>query len=178
MGPEGSGKGTQAKLTAEKLNVPHIVAGDILRNRQGEDSVVGEAIRKAWEAHEYLPDDAMIPIYFERLTQPDCVQGFIADGFPRSIDQASAFKSFLQEKGWHMDRAIYINISDDESIKRLLLRKRFDDTEKNIKDRLSSFHQRADRLVKFYEEKGLLSRINGEQAVEAVHTEIMAALEK
>lgn len=176
MGPQGSGKGTQAALLAKQLNLPHIVAGDILRQIMADDSPRGKHIKDIMSNGQYLPDVEMATIYLDRLGQADCQQGFIADGFPRSIVQAQALDSHVTSRGQHIDHVIVMQISDDESMKRLLARGRFDDTAENITNRLRNHHERENVIIDHYRKKGVLREINGEQSVEEVHAAILTVV--
>ncbi len=176
LGPEGSGKGTQAELLSQKLGIPHIVSGDILRGLAKEQSKWGDAVRKAWEAHEYLPDDAMTEIYLHRLEDKDCANGFVADGFPRSIAQAEALDNFLAKNSKKINYAILLNISEDETFRRLASRGRFDDTPEGIKNRLKSYHDRIDGVITYYKNQGNLQTIDGERSIETVQQDIEAVV--
>lgn len=178
IGPEGSGKGTQAALIAEKLHVPHIIMGRLIDAFMEDASPLGEKIREVRSTGQYLPDEMVSEILFKRLNEADCANGFVLDGVPRSIDQAKVIQTFLREQGKQMDVAFYLQISEAESLKRLIARGRFDDTPENIKGRLANFHQRVDPLIVFYKDQGILQEVNGERSVEEIHNDIMGRVSK
>lgn len=172
LGPEGSGKGTQAALLADVLHIPHIIMGRLIDDRAQEQSPLGEKIREVRSTGQYLPDDMVVKILFDRLNQDDCKNGFIADGYPRRIGQAETLDTFLGQKGMQVDKLLVLEISQSQSIDRLMKRGRFDDTAENIKGRLSNYYANADAIMAHYQERDIVVKINGEQSVEAVHQAI------
>ena len=119
LGPPGSGKGTQAKMLSEKLKVPHISVGDILREEIRQDSEIGRQAKELMNAGRLVPDELTIELTKKRISEEDCRNGFIIDGFPRSFAQAEALDKMFQEKGLTLDRVIYFRISEEEAVKRL-----------------------------------------------------------
>lgn len=172
MGPEGSGKGTQAALLAQELQMPHIISGDILRARHDEDSPLGEHIRQVMSSGQYLSDQEITAVILHRLEQSDCIYGFILDGYPRSINQVHSLDEFLKKKNEKIDFAFNLLVSHDESVRRLLERKRFDDTPENIEKRLALYAQRSVDMLAFYKHGGVLFMIDGEKTITEVHKEI------
>ncbi|OGC35511.1 adenylate kinase [candidate division WOR-1 bacterium RIFOXYB2_FULL_48_7] len=119
LGPPGSGKGTQAKMLAEKTKIPHISVGDILRDEVRKGSDLGKQAKEHMEAGRLVPDELTIELTRQRIGQADCIRGFIMDGFPRSLKQAVAFDKMLEEQKKNLDAVVYFNISDEEVIERL-----------------------------------------------------------
>jgi adenylate kinase len=119
LGPPGSGKGTQAKRLAEKLKVPHIALGDILRDEVRLGSEIGKRAKEIINAGRLVPDEMTIELTRQRISQDDCRNGFILDGFPRSGPQAEALDEMLAEQGWHIDRVVYFQITEEEVVGRL-----------------------------------------------------------
>ncbi|MCB0314875.1 MAG: nucleoside monophosphate kinase, partial [Calditrichaeota bacterium] len=114
----------------------------------------------------------------QRLQEADCQSGFILDGFPRTIPQATGLETILQRRGDESIRVLYLAVSDDEMTRRLLGRGRADDTEETIQNRIATFHEQTDPLVEYYQEKGVLIRVNGEQSIEEVAAAVDAVLRK
>lgn len=181
FGPEGSGKGTQAKLLSERLRLPVLTSGDLVRGAavadQGE---IGEACRKALESGTYVADTQMFELWNRRLGQPDAAVGWIMDGFPRTRQQAVFLDQKTKEYGYAIDKVLYIKLSDEESMRRLTKRARpltpgssvLHDSPQRIKSRLAAYHRNEQQLLAFYKERGVLVQINGEQSPEEVAKEI------
>jgi adenylate kinase len=198
IGPQGSGKGTQAAIISKHLGIPHISTGDIFRSLTGElKQTVDEIINKG----HLVPDELTLKILKQRISQPDCYRGFILDGFPRNINQADSL-----EKITKIDKVIEINISDKEAIKRLSGRvncekckegynlittpkpkdknhcdkcggkliQRADDNEDAIKKRLHTYHKETEPILEKY--KHITIKINGEQDIEQITKEILEKL--
>lgn len=119
LGPPGSGKGTQAKLLAEKLRVSHIALGDMLREEVRAGTVVGKRAKEFMDAGHLVPDELTIEMTRKRISEKDCQTGFIIDGFPRSTAQAEAFERILAEKDLGLDKVVYFHIPEEEVVKRL-----------------------------------------------------------
>ncbi len=119
LGPPGSGKGTQAKLLAERLNVPHISLGDILRDEARSGSEAGKRIAGLIHSGKLAPNELTIELTRKRVRKPDCGPGFILDGFPRSAVQASALDDMLREMGWELDGVVYFDVTEDQVVERL-----------------------------------------------------------
>lgn len=177
LGPPGAGKGTQAVRIAEKYNVPHISTGDILRAAVKEGTELGKLAKSYMDRGELVPDDVIIGIIRERLSQPDVKErGFILDGFPRTIAQAEALDELLAEMELPLDKVIYLNVDDEEIVKRLLARGRADDTEEVIRNRLKVYREQTAPLVDYYTEKGLLVEICGVGEIEEITKKIEESL--
>jgi adenylate kinase len=119
LGPPGSGKGTQAKLLAEKLKIPHISLGDILREEVRQETEVGRRARDVMNQGKLVPDELTIELTRKRIDRPDCKNGFILDGFPRSAVQAEALDNMFREKKLSLERVLYFEVSEDQVVERL-----------------------------------------------------------
>ncbi len=119
MGPPGAGKGTQAKLLAQRFGVPHISSGDLLRTAAKNRTPMGLRAKRYMDRGELVPDDILLGGIEERLRQPDSSQGFILDGFPRTVAQAEALDAMLAKMGKKLDRVISINVPREEVVKRI-----------------------------------------------------------
>ena len=193
LGAPGAGKGTQAEILKEKLAIPTISTGNILREAVKNETPLGLEAKGYMESGKLVPDALVISIIEERLTKDDCKNGFILDGFPRTIPQAEA----LQEGGVRIDKALEIAVSDDEIIARLSGRRvcsgcgapyhmiscpppgdnvcpkcgaeiitRKDDLPETIKHRLDVYHEQTEPLKGFYGEQGKHAVVNGENGIE------------
>lgn len=123
LGPPGGGKGTQAKRIVEKYGIPHIATGDILREAVAKGTELGKKAKEYMDRGELVPDEIVIGIVKERLKQPDCEKGFLLDGFPRTIKQAEALDEMLKELGKSIDAVIYIDVPEEEVVKRIAYRR-------------------------------------------------------
>jgi adenylate kinase len=119
LGPPGAGKGTQAKLLAEKFNIPHISTGDILRDEMREDSSLGQKVARFVKSGELVPDETVVEVVMRRLNKSNAHSGFILDGFPRTLNQAEKLNDALKKLDIAIDLIIYFDTSDQVSIKRL-----------------------------------------------------------
>ncbi|MBN1967056.1 MAG: nucleoside monophosphate kinase, partial [Anaerolineae bacterium] len=116
MGVQGAGKGTQAAVIKEKLNIPHITSGGLFRAMKGQDTPLAKQVQAIMARGDLVPDDVTIQIVKERLSQPDARQGFILDGFPRTRPQAEALDALMAELGTPLSAVIFLNISDEEAV--------------------------------------------------------------
>lgn len=119
LGPPGAGKGTQAERIAAKYGVPHLSTGDMLREAVAADTEVGRQAKSIMDAGRLVPDDVMIRLVAERIAQPDCAQGFLLDGFPRTIAQAEALDRLLEERGQALDLVLQIAVDDEALVERI-----------------------------------------------------------
>lgn len=119
LGPPGSGKGTQAKRLREELDLPHVASGDLFRDHLKRESELGKLARSYMDNGQLVPDDVTISMVKERLSRPDCRGGAILDGFPRTLEQAEALDSILQELGQQLTGVLYIAVPDDVLVERL-----------------------------------------------------------
>jgi len=178
LGPQGSGKGTQARRIADVYDVPHVATGDILRRAVAEGTELGERVAPILERGDLVPDDLMVDLIRERLADED---GFVLDGFPRTVPQAEALDAMLDEIGKPLDAVLLLEVSDDVALERLLGRGaeegRPDDAPDAIRNRLRLYHGLTEPVVERYRAEGTLLAVDGEQPIDAVSTAIEDALE-
>lgn len=181
-GPEGSGKGTQAKLLAEKLGLPILTSGDLVRDASTNDrGIIGEVCRLALTEGKYVADSEMFVLWKWRLKEDDAKDNWIMDGFPRNIEQAKFLDDKLEKYGYRVDKVFYLNLSEEESYRRLIKRGRplhdgsseLHDSPERIKQRLEIYKQGEQAVLGYYRVKGVLIEINADQSIEDVHKEIM-----
>ena len=181
LGPQGSGKGTQAKRIAEEYGLAHIATGDMLRAAIADDKPLGRVVKPIVESGDLVPDELMVNLIRERLDDEDTREGFILDGFPRTMAQAEALDSMLSEIGRDLDIVFELQINDDVAVDRLGKRAveegRTDDTPDAIARRLSEYHEKTEPLVGYYRLRGNLVGIHGNRPIEDVFSEIQEALQ-
>lgn len=181
LGPPGSGKGTQAKLLAASHKIPHISLGDILREEVKNGTAIGLKAKEIMNAGRLVPDEMTIELTGQRVSKGDCQNGFIVDGFPRSIIQAEGFEKILAERKWSLKAAIYFDLPEEVAVKRLLLRAglegRADDNEAAIRTRFEVYAKQTAPLIKYYERQGKLCTIVADQSVEKIKTDLSLILD-
>lgn len=184
-GPEGSGKGTQAKLLAQKLNLPILTSGDLVREVATYDKgMIGETCRKSLEAGKYVPDSEMYVLWKKKLKEDGKKKGWIMDGFPRNLSQAKFLVRKVDKYGYKIDKVFYLVISEDESYKRLIKRGRrlhpgnseLHDSPQRIKERLAIYKKGEKSLIGYFKDLGILEEIDGERPVEEIHQDIVSCL--
>lgn len=165
LGPPGSGKGTQAKLLAERLQVPDIATGEMLRKAVVEGTPLGGKVKAVMESGDLVPDDLMIALIRERLAAPDAADGFVLDGFPRTVDQALALERILKGNEKSVDAVVSLAVPEAALIDRLAgrsgLEHRTDDGRHTVLERLKVYHEKTEPLVDFYRKRGLLKEVDG-----------------
>ena len=178
LGPQGSGKGTQAKRIAAAYDAPHVATGDILREAVSNGSELGAQVRPILERGDLVPDDLMIGLIRERLADED---SFVLDGFPRTVAQAEALDAMLDEIGKPLDAVILLKASDQVAIERLEARARAegraDDSPEAIRNRLRLYHELTEQVVDRYALAGIEVIVDGEQTMDDVFADIQDALE-
>jgi adenylate kinase len=182
LGPQGSGKGTQAKRISEEYGVPHIATGDMLRTAIEADTPLGRQLKPILDSGRLVSDELMIQLIRNRLEEPDAAEGFVLDGFPRTWAQAQALDRMLREIGRDMDVVFELQTSDDVSTQRLLKRaeeeSRADDTPEVIAERLATYHRETEPLVEHYRTTGNVVGIHADRSINEVFSEIQDALEQ
>jgi adenylate kinase len=179
LGPQGSGKGTQARRIAANRDIPHVATGDILRTAIAEGTELGEQVAPVLERGDLVPDDLMVELIRERLADED---GFVLDGFPRTVPQAEALDAVLDEIGKPLDAVILLEVGDDVALERLLERRaeegRTDDAPDVIRNRLRLYHGLTEAVVDRYRDSRMLVAVDGERPVEEVAAAIDDALSR
>ena len=176
LGPPGSGKGTQAKVLSQRLAIPHISLGDLLRAEVKKESPIGLRAKSFMDAGKLVPDELTIELTEQRIGQPDCRPGFIIDGFPRSAAQAEALDRMLQEKKLPLEAVIYFFVSEEETVKRLLKRAqiegRSDDNIEAIRTRFEVYEKSTRPLIDHYKKTGKLMEINAARTIAEIGREL------
>ncbi|HCP14354.1 MAG TPA: adenylate kinase [Peptococcaceae bacterium] len=207
MGPPGAGKGTQAVVLAEKLGIPHISTGDMFRKAVKEQTPLGVEAKRYMDSGQLVPDEVTIGIVRERLAEEDCVNGFLLDGFPRTVFQAEALEDILTKLGTKLDLALNIDVDSEALIGRITGRRmcrncgkpyhvtfspskvadkcdacggelyqRDDDKEETVRKRLEVYSAQTLPLLDFYKSKGIVVSVDGNQPMQKVTEDIMAAI--
>lgn len=171
IGIQGSGKSTQGNLLSEKLGVPYLSTGHIFRELSHERTPLGRYVKETMTAGYLIPDRKTLGIVKEYLGRPEYEGGYMLDGFPRTIAQAQNFKNGI-------DKAIYLKVSDEEALRRLMLRNggREDEAPPALRKRIELFHKFTEPVLDYYRDKKILSEINGEQSVIRVFEDICRVL--
>ncbi len=185
FGPEGSGKSTQGKILAQKLHLPYVASGDIVRWAAAEDKgMMGDICREALELGHYVPDSEMFVLWKRRLKSEDLAKGWVIDGFPRNLDQAEFLKDKLDKYGQKLDGVIYLQVPDEVAVERLLKRGRrspdgsLHDSLEKIKSRLAIYHQGEKAVLDFYRHLGVLIPIDGTRKIEEITDDIWSKLKE
>lgn len=208
LGPPGAGKGTQAEVISESLKLAHISSGDIFRENMKNETELGKMAQGYINRGELVPDDVTIAMIRERLLRPDCANGAVLDGFPRTPAQADALQGMLRELGGTVHRVPYINVPSEVLVKRLSGRwtcqqghvyhvvfnppqvpgkcdvdglelfQREDDQPATVERRIRVYLEQTSPLIEYYRERGLLSEVDGTQAIDKVTADLLAAIQK
>jgi len=180
LGPPGSGKGTQAELLVEKLELPHISTGELLRSAAEAGTELGEKARMVLARGDLVSDDIMLGLITERLSRDDAKSGFILDGYPRNITQAKSLDEILERQGQSMVEVLHIDLDAEVVVQRIAGRAtqehRSDDVEEVVHNRLLIYTEQTAPVVDYYAGKGVLSRVLGEGTAEEVFQRIMSVL--
>jgi adenylate kinase len=182
LGPQGSGKGTQAKRISGEYGLAHVATGDMLRAAIAAGTPLGRRVQPIVDAGELVPDDLMIELIRERLGEEDAQEGFILDGFPRTMVQAEALDTLLKDLGRDLGVVFELQIPDEVCVGRLLKRAaeegRVDDTPEAIATRLERYHEETEPLIEHYRATGNLVGIHADRPINDVFAEIQRTLEQ
>jgi adenylate kinase len=180
LGPPGAGKGTQAALISREAGIPHVNTGDMYRAAVAEGTELGAKVKPYMDAGELVPDDLTIAVVRERLAQPDTAEGFVLEGFPRTLPQAEALDAILAESDRELSVVLDFQLSEDVAEQRLLRRAveqgRKDDTPEIIHRRMETMRI-PDELVEYYRAKGILVGIHAERSIDEVFAEVQSVLQ-
>ncbi len=171
LGPQGSGKGTQAELLIKKFGLQHFEAGKILRSIAASDNQHAQAVKTAINSGNLVPDELVRLIAWDFISKHK-TQGFIFDGYPRSVAQYEHLQDMLMKFGKKIDKVIDLEISEAETIKRLTKRGREDDTPEAIGKRLELWRQQTMPVIERARQEGILLKIDGERPIEVIHEDI------
>ena len=182
LGPQGAGKGTQAKRISEDYGVPHVSTGDMFRAAQAEGTEFGKQVGAIMASGKLVPDELTIAMIEERLSRPDAQEGFVLDGFPRTLAQAEALDVTLGGIARGLDAILFFDVPDsvgmERALKRAELEGRADDTPEVIAKRLAVYHEETEPIVEYYRTTGKLVPLHAERSIEEVWSEIEAALQQ
>jgi adenylate kinase len=208
LGPPGAGKGTQAKSISNRYSIPHISTGDIFRKNISENTPLGVEAKSYMDNGQLVPDEVTINMVKERLKEDDCKNGYLLDGFPRTVSQAEALEAFLNERNESLNTSLLIDVPTEFILERMTGRRvcpscgasyhikfnpavdgkcelcgtevvqRKDDTEETVKERLDVYKEQTQPLIDFYKEKELLSVVDGTKAINEVFEDICDVLGK
>ncbi len=208
LGPPGAGKGTQAKQLAQKMNLVHVSTGDLFRDNLKNETELGVLAQQYMNKGELVPDDVTVRMVEERLSRPDCEEGAVLDGFPRTPAQAEALDDLLAEMGSAVKVVPYIKVPDDVLVVRLSgrwmspsgrvyhekynppqvkwiddidgsqLYQREDDKPETVRHRIEVYNEQTSPLIAYYRDKGLLVEIDGTQSIELVTEDLTKAVEE
>jgi len=184
LGPPGAGKGTQAQVLVEEHGLVQLSTGDMLRAAVASGSELGQEAKAVMDAGKLMPDEIMVQIISDRISEPDCANGFILDGFPRTTAQAEALDKMLEEKGLPLDHVIEISVDDTILIDRINARvaqtpeaeRRDDDNAETLKHRLEVYHEQTAPILPYYEGRGMLKKVDGMKSIEEVSKQIGAII--
>ena len=195
LGPPGAGKGTQAKSISNRYSIPHISTGDIFRKNISEETPLGIEAKQYMDNGQLVPDEVTINMVKDRLTWEDCKNGYLLDGFPRTVAQAEALQEFLESRDENLDTALCIEVPSSFILERMTGRRvclscvdgvcdvcgdnviqRKDDVEETVKERLDVYERQTQPLIDFYKEKNLLSTVDGTKAINEVFESICEIL--
>lgn len=205
LGMLGSGKGTQAAMLSQRLGVAHVASGDLFRHHQEQGTELGLLVKRYLEQGELVPDEVTIKMVLDRISGKDCSRGFILDGFPRTVEQATALDEAQGESG--VDCVLYLKVGEEELVRRLggrlicrqcqtpyhrdsspprvegrcdkcggELYQRADDRSEVVQRRIQVQHEQLAHLLDYYSKQGKLAEINGEQDIDLVSEEMVKAL--
>ena len=200
-GAPGSGKGTQANMLRSRFGIPHIATGDMLRAEIERGTELGRQAQPILAAGSYVPDDIMIAMIRDRLRQPDCANGFILDGFPRTVPQAEALDVLMQELGRSFDRVLYLRVETPELLRRLSGRlvcpvcqrtyppgtercttdatpvvQREDDKQEAVQPRIEIYLKKTIPVLDHYRVEDLVSEIDGRGTIDDISGQVLAAI--
>ena len=181
LGPQGSGKGTQAKRISAAHGIPHVSTGDMFRAAIASGTELGRRVEPILASGDLVPDELTVALIRERLSEEDARDGFVLDGFPRNLTQAEALDGMLAEIGRGLDAVLFFDLSDELAVERIrgraLDEDRDDDTPEAIGRRLAIYHQQTEPVVERYRATGKLVPLHAARSIEDVSTEIEAALD-
>jgi adenylate kinase len=180
MGPPGAGKGTQASVIAGRLGIPAISTGDIFRANVTQGTPLGVQAKQYMDAGEYVPDEVTNDMIRDRLREPDALDGFLLDGYPRTLAQVDFLDGVLAERGQALERVLELTVDTEEVVARLLRRAldqgRTDDTEDVVRRRLEVYTEQTAPLLAVYRDRGLLVQVDGLGPIDQVTDRALEAL--
>jgi len=181
MGPPGAGKGTQAKVVADRFDIPAISTGDIFRQNVSDGTDLGVKAKQFMDSGEYVPDEITNLMVRNRIDEPDAEPGFLLDGYPRTLQQVEELDGMIKFTGHQLDAVVCLVVDEDELVSRLVDRAetegRSDDTEDVVRRRQEVYSEQTEPLIEVYRDRGLLVEVDGMGEVDEVSERILAALQ-
>jgi adenylate kinase len=177
LGPPNAGKGTQGAMLTAHLGVPGVSTGDMLRAESQSGTELGLRVRSIMDAGKLVDDATMADVVRARLRQPDAGDGFLLDGYPRTMAQAQTLQGILDAAGERLDRVLLVSVPEEELVRRALSRGRSDDREDVVRERLRVYREKTAPLIGYYRGLGLLREVDGNRPVADVGHALLAALE-
>jgi adenylate kinase len=180
LGPQGAGKGTQAKRISEEFGIPHVSTGEMFRAAIAAGTELGRTVQPLLDSGTLVPDEVTVALIRERLSEEDANAGFVLDGFPRNLAQAEALDETLAAIGRSLDAILFLDVSDEVGMERALNRARIDnradDTREVIAKRIATYHAQTEPVIEHYRTTGKLVPVRAGRTIEEVWNEISAAL--
>ncbi|MGH8911608.1 MAG: adenylate kinase [Acidimicrobiia bacterium] len=174
IGPPGAGKGTQAGRVAARLAIPHVSTGEMFRHHVGEGTDLGLRVKTTLESGDYVPDSITVAMLEERIGRDDARNGFILDGFPRTLPQVGALDALIGEAG--LDRVVLFRVDEDALTERMLSRGRDDDTEETIRTRFKVYNEQTQPLVDLYRDRGVVVEVDGMGEMDEITERVLDAI--
>lgn len=180
FGPPGAGKGTQANLISEEYQIPHLSTGEIFRSAIRNETPLGKEVKSILDSGELVPDEKVVGLVREELKDDKYKDGYVLDGFPRTVPQAEAFDELLEKKGRKLDVFLQLQVPREELISRILSRGegRSDDSPEKVKNRLDVYEQETQPVIDHYDQQNLIEIVDGVGSIDKVFNRIKAILEK
>jgi adenylate kinase len=182
LGPQGAGKGTQAKRISEEFGIPHVSTGDMFRAAIAAGTELGRKVEPLIDSGTLVPDEVTIALIRERLSEDDAQAGFVLDGFPRNLLQAEALDEMLAAIGRTLDAILFFDVTDSVGMERALNRaqidNRTDDTHDVIAKRLATYHSQTEPVIEHYRTTGKLVPVRAGRTIDEVWNEISSALQQ
>lgn len=178
IGPPGAGKGTQCQRLVEFLDVPHLSTGEMLRAEVRSGTPEGLRAAACMDQGQLVPDSMILGMVTKRLESADCRGGFLLDGFPRTLPQASTLDDLLERRAMNVDGVLELAVPRDELVRRMLARKRADDNPEIFSKRISSFEVQTAPLLEYYDRQGKLATIDGLGDAEEIFGRVKQALDR
>lgn len=178
FGPPGAGKGTQAKLICEEYDIPHLSTGEIFRSAIKNETELGKEVKSILDAGDLVPDEKVVALVEEELKDSKYDDGYILDGFPRTVPQAEAFDEILESKGKELDAFLQLEVPEEELVNRILSRGegRSDDTPEKVKNRLDVYYNETQPVLDYYQSQDVVKNIDGVGSIEEIFGRIKDAL--
>jgi len=178
FGPPGAGKGTQAENIETHFNIPHLSTGNIFRENIKNKTELGKKVKSILDSGELVPDETVVDLVADELNKPEYDNGYILDGFPRTVAQAEALDKYLSKKGESIDHFLTLNVPEEELVNRILSRGegRSDDTPEKIKTRLDVYQNETAPVLNYYKKQNVVKNIDGVGSIEEIFDRIKKAV--